>query len=178
MRKHLKESLGSDYDSLKQEVVDGFKECLRLYEDDEEYKELGIMLGVLRALGIIHQSHHWQTLGSTFYGDHLLFERLYGAVQEEVDMLAEKAVGVGSPALTNYFRQLRHFYAFFKCVSGGEAPVKESLKAEKLFLILGELVMQKLEGEGKLTRGVEQALGNILDKHESHVYLLKQRDAS
>lgn len=175
MRKPLKESL-YHYDVLKKDVDEGLQKCLHLYED-EEYAELGVLLGWLRALGIIHQAHHWQTLGTTFYADHLLFERLYGAVQEETDTLAEKAVGVGSPGLTNYFRQERHFHTFFKMVSSGESPVKESLKAEMYLLIAGETVMNLLEKAGLLTRGVEQALGNILDKHETHVYLLKQRDA-
>jgi hypothetical protein len=34
-------------------------------------------LAALRALAMVHQTHHWLTSGPAFYADHLLFERLY-----------------------------------------------------------------------------------------------------
>ena len=44
---------------------------------DAKYAELGIFLDLLRALSLLHHTHHWQTMGSQFYGDHLLYQRLY-----------------------------------------------------------------------------------------------------
>lgn len=38
---------------------------------------------------------HWNTVGPDFYQYHLLFERIYGIVEENVDVLAEQARGVG-----------------------------------------------------------------------------------
>lgn len=38
---------------------------------------------------------HWNIEGSDFYQLHLLFERIYGVVDEKVDGLAEQARGLG-----------------------------------------------------------------------------------
>lgn len=38
---------------------------------------------------------HWNIEGSDFYQFHLLFERVYGMVEEKVDGLAEQARGLG-----------------------------------------------------------------------------------
>ena len=35
-----------------------------------------------------------------------------------------------------------------------------------------------LEEKNLLTRGLEQLIGNILDKHEEHLYLLQQRNTN
>lgn len=140
------------------------------------YADLAVWLGFLRALGIVHQAHHWQTLGSSFYGDHLLFQRLYDAVGNEVDSLAEKVVGLDSPALTNYFLQMKHMKAFMDAISNSEKPpMVVSLQAEIVLIAVGEMIQKRLEEEGLLTVGVANLLGDILDRHESHVYLLQQR---
>jgi DNA-binding ferritin-like protein len=143
---------------------------------DHPYADLAVWLGFLRALSIIHQSHHWQTLGSEFYGDHLLFERLYKDVQSEVDTVGEKVAGNDSPALTNYFLQMRHMKEFLSMVSDKtKPPMLVSLESEFLFIAAGEMVSERLKEAGLFTSGVANMMGDILDRHESHVYLLKQR---
>lgn len=174
MKKILRESI-HDLQDYQQKVTEGLSECLQLYKPEEEYKELGVFLGCLEALVTVHHAHHWQTLGDNFYADHELFQRLYEESYDEVDGLGEKAVGLGSPALTNYFRLHKHHYAFFKCINMGEDPATESLKAEVTFVVLGELIMKVLKEQGLMTSGLEQTIGSILEKHESHIYLLKQR---
>src|ERR1700760_4998396 len=47
-------------------------------------QELGLLVAVLRAASVVHQSHHWQTRGTSFYGDHLLFEKLYNDSLEAI----------------------------------------------------------------------------------------------
>ena len=173
-RKPLQESL-YEYDDYKEAVDQALDYSLQLY-GGAEYAELAVLLGFLRALGIMHQSHHWQTKGDPFFGDHLLYERLYSEVVEEIDALGERAVGVGGPALTNYFIQLEHIKTYLKACTKGAALYEESLRAEISFLIAGELVMERLDNQGILTRGIEQAIGNIMDVHESHIYLLQQRN--
>jgi DNA-binding ferritin-like protein len=140
------------------------------------YADLAVWLAFLRALGMVHQSHHWQTLGPAFYGDHLLFQRLYEAVGAEVDAVAEKLVGLDSPALTNYFLQMKHMKAFMDAISNSEKPpMVVSLQAEMVLIAVGEMIQKRLEEEGLLTVGVANLLGDILDRHEGHVYLLQQR---
>ena len=47
----------------------------------------------LRAAHHLYWTLHWQAKGQPFYGDHLLFERLYKAKLEQIDGLAEIIAG-------------------------------------------------------------------------------------
>ena len=47
--------------------------------------ELGTLVAILRAASIVHQSHHWQTRGGSFYGDHQMFMRIYDDSQGFID---------------------------------------------------------------------------------------------
>lgn len=150
---------------------------------DVKYSELGVFVDLLRALSFLHQTHHWQTNGSMFYSDHLLFERLYNTTQAEIDKVAEKAIGVGSGDLVNYKHSLENMTRFLNAIDDNEMAmdnpslkmVKKSLFAEKSFIVAGEKLMNILKSKNQLTRGIEQMLGNVLDEHEGFVYLLKQR---
>jgi DNA-binding ferritin-like protein len=150
---------------------------MELYDGKSHpYADLAVWLGFLRAAGMIHHAHHWQTMGSPFYGDHLLLERLYKAVQDEVDTVGEKVVGLDSPALTNYFSQMNHIMAFMRGVTDSQKPpMVVSLQAEMVLIAAGEMMVERLEEAGLLTSGLANMLGDILDRHESHVYLLQQR---
>ena len=52
---------------------------------------------------------------------------------------------------------------------------KKSMLAERSFQTAGAKLMDTLKERGLLTKGLEQCLGTILDTHETHIYLLKQR---
>ena len=173
-KKSIKESL-LDNREYFEDMAAIIQHCLKLYPN-QEYAELGVFLAFLRALTIVHQSHHWQTYGANFMGDHLLFERLYNETNAEVDVVAEKAVGVGGIELTNYFAQLHQIQHFLDGVAKGEALTTESRRAEIMLLVSGELILESLNQKGILTTGIEQAIGNVLDLHEGHLYLLQQRE--
>lgn len=147
---------------------------------DSEYAPLAGFLALTEGLQVIHHSHHWQTKGNNFYGDHLLFQRLYEAVQAEIDLIGEKLIGVSQDlGLTNYFKRVKAMEMFLKAVTHSDQPyVVVSHDAELVYVRLGGEIMDQLEQAGLLTRGLEQMLGNILDKHEEHIYLLDQRLAS
>lgn len=154
---------------------------------NEKYAELGVFVDLLRALNFLHHTHHWQTNGATFYGDHLLFERLYTKVLDQIDSVGERAVGLGGAQLVPYRHSLTNMPVFLGAIDevGDISPagdtnvstkmVKKSLLAEKSFITAGEKMMETLKNKGLLTRGLEQLLGTILDEHETFVYLLKQR---
>ena len=44
---------------------------------DTPYPQLSVVLVYLKHLAAIHQNHHWTAIGDPYYGDHLLFQRLY-----------------------------------------------------------------------------------------------------
>jgi len=144
----------------------------------ERYAELAVILGSLRGLAILHQTHHWQTMGPGFMGDHLLFERVYGTANDDIDKVAEKMLGLGRVNLVGFSKHVINLASFLKVIkehASSDDFFKSSLEAELLFIDLLESVMNKLEAAQLLTRGLEQLLGDIADKHEGSIYLLKQR---
>lgn len=151
---------------------------------DSKYAELGIFIDLLRALSMLHHTHHWQAQGSQFYGDHLLYQKLYEMADAQIDMVGEKAVGLGSPELVLARHSLENMRRYIEALEDADvmdAPAlkmaKRSLLAERSFITAGEKMMDQLKSKGLLTRGVEQLLGTILDQHEGLLYLLKQRVA-
>lgn len=145
------------------------------------YAQLSVVLVHLKFLAELHQNNHWTCMGDPFYGDHLLFSRLYDSVKGEVDTVAEKSIGLGCtsnvslPLVTSQV---------LKLVNGSGAPstipqtsdlAKKSLMAELNFLKVIDACRTSLEECGLLTNGVDNMLQDIADTHEGHVYLLKQR---
>lgn len=147
---------------------------------------LPTVLVFLRALADIHQSHHWLTYGDTYYADHLLFQRLYEETSEEIDGVAEKAVGTGSPLdkmhpglQASVIAYIVKKYCGDGVVSGEvENPksyLEVSLLAETQFVECMSEVARVMKEKGELSRGVDNMMAGIEDKHESHLYLLRQR---
>lgn len=147
--------------------------------------KLGLMLSggcaAARALAMILQTCHWQSSGDSFYGNHLLFERLYNDVLEEIDSLGERSVGLSDELAVDIKSQFDGMGAFLKKLvpSAGSIPsqsdlIEVALNAEETFLGWVRMSIEVLEKDGSLTPGVENLLGGIADKHEEHVYLLQQ----
>jgi len=44
------------------------------------------------------QSLHWQASGASYYGDHLLYQRIYEGISKEIDSVGERLVGLYGPA--------------------------------------------------------------------------------
>lgn len=141
---------------------------------------------MLRALSAIHQAHHWLTYGEAYYADHLLFERLYNETEEEIDQVAEKALGLGTNrSFLHPGFQTAHVSKWVQTFCGngwtegeGENPttyVQTSLKAETWFLGQMKKIAETMKAMGSLSRGADNLLAGIEDKHEGHVYLLTQR---
>lgn len=147
---------------------------------------LPAILTVLRALAVVHQSHHWLTYGPVFYADHLLFERIYNDLVGEIDQVAERAIGTGaSKTALHPGAQTKQIAVIVQALCGdgvtvgeGENPdtyVATSLRAERWLLECIKTVSSALESVGMLSRGTDNLLQGIEDKHEEHVYLLVQR---
>lgn len=150
--------------------------------ESQPYAELAIATAWLRALAQLHQSHHWQAKGDPFYGDHLLYERLYNEVVPEIDRMAEKAVGLGTAELVNPVKLIRltqfileSIYLVRPGIPQSSDLAVRSLHAEKCFLAGLVRLIRVLDTRRISTPGIENLLGEIADAHESHCYLLKQR---
>jgi DNA-binding ferritin-like protein len=145
------------------------------------YPELSVLLVHLKFLASVHQNHHWTTKGDPFYGDHLLFSRLYDGVTGEIDSIAEKAIGLGSTAnvditlVHNQLCKLIQGYGMTSTIPQPTELAKRSYLAEMNFLKVAAHLVEHMKSSGTLTRGLDNLLAGIEDKHEGHIYLLKQR---
>ena len=150
---------------------------------NEPMCELAVLLSMLRSTSFIHQAHHWQTRGPQYYGDHLLYERLYTELAESIDGLAERAVGAGDYPLVNPVVSSKQMSDMIRlvCNGSGQTPeqyVVQSLKSVAATLGLLRLVYDALGKKKMLTHGIENLLQGVADKLEGQVYLLKQRARS
>jgi len=145
---------------------------------------LSVTIAFMRSCGLVHQTHHWQTRGPSYYADHTLFERLYDESQEMIDTLAEKAVAFRQHPVVDPLRQVSLIgkivpYLYEGTSDGGsDAYPGISLRAELRLLVLLKLVYKRLEGAQCLTMGLDNLLQDIADQHEQFVYLLQQRVVS
>jgi len=155
-----------------------------LASSNEPYFQLHVVLSFLRYLYLLHQTNHWTASGDPYYGDHLLFERLYTATVEEIDAIGEKAVGLGSPHLVNLDSQLKSVMLIQESnhrhyvIPRPDELVDSSLVAEATFLCSMKLICDSLKSDGLMTHGLDNLLAGIEDKHEGSLYLLKQRAQS
>jgi len=145
------------------------------------YPQLSVALVYLKFLALVHQNHHWVTKGDPFYGDHLLFSKLYEETIEDIDTVAEKAIGLGSTAnvdlmlTTSQVMKLVKNYGMTTTMPSPAELAKRSYLAEMNFLKVMAHLADCLKECGTLTRGLDNMLQGIEDRHEGHVYLLKQR---
>ena len=143
--------------------------------------QLSVMLVHLRYLAMIHQNHHWTTKGDPFYGDHLLYQRLYDKVNEEIDTVAEKAVGLGSAANVDLVLQTRQImglvqgYGMTSTLPQPSDLARRSYQAEMSFLKATSHIVEHINECGMMSRGLDNMIAGIEDTHESSVFLLKQR---
>ena len=149
---------------------------------DTPMSDLAVLVAFLRAESLVHQAHHWQTSGPTFYADHQLFDRIYGGLPETIDKLAERMVGSGDSILAHPVLHAKHVSAIVQSFYEG-APVDPSpselplisLRAVLRVLVVFKILYKNLEAEGRLSGGTDNLLQGIEDQHEEFVYLLKQR---
>lgn len=138
-------------------------------------KTAALYVASLKAISLIHQHSHWTTRGKAFYGDHLLFERLYKSVLENLDLAAEKFIGLFGDACLDYQLQadlLNKILLKYKNLEG--KPMEMSLAIEKDFLKFSKDAYNCFEDEGRMTLGLDDMIMAIASDREGAVYLLQQ----
>ena len=137
---------------------------------------LKVMLATLRAAQLIHWTGHWQAGGPSQYGDHLLLERIYSGISEEIDTLAEKLVGKYGSDCVDPTEQACMLADATKvltpdCHSNIERSLHVELELQKLF----KSAYECLDHMGILTLGMDDFLMAMANSHDTYVYLLRQR---
>jgi DNA-binding ferritin-like protein len=125
-------------------------------------------------LYIIHQGSHWTTSGPSFYGDHLLFERLYKSAQEDADALAERIIGLAGVESMKLDKQMSDISVRISTLS---SVVLQPEKVEDGCIRLITKAIDTAEANGNMTNGLEDLLMSISSNRETALYLLKQRKA-
>lgn len=134
------------------------------------------ILGMLRALHWLHWTAHWQVKGNPSYGDHLLFERLYTGIVDEIDTLAEKLVGAFGSGAVDALRQVSTTQDWLAgWMSKGDTEIARALAAENQFQGQVRAVYEAVKSAGGMTLGLDDFLMSMANAHETNVYLLRQR---
>lgn len=143
---------------------------------DKCSKTAALYVASLKAMAMIHQHNHWTTRGEAFYGDHLLLERLYNSTLKDVDLAAEKFVGLFGDQVLNYDLQADLVHKVLLKYSNLEgSPAQMSLAVEKDFIKFSKEAYNCFEDEGKLTLGLDDMIMSIASQREESVYLLQQK---
>ena len=112
-----------------------------------------------------------------FYGDHLLLERVYSGVVEEIDTLAEKTVALYDVSAVDPLEQIdlsQTVVADF-CMNTNKNPMLRSLQVEEYLQSLLQEVFSYLETQKALPLGLNDYIAATANNHETYLYLLRQR---
>ncbi len=142
---------------------------------DKCCKTAALYIASLKGLSLIHQHSHWTARGSSFYGKHLLFEKIYESALENLDLAAEKFIGVFGLECIDYEMQSDFLKKVLDRFSKYEGePIEMSLMVEKEFLEYSEYAYNCFEEEDRLTLGIDDMIMSIASEREEAVYLLQQ----
>jgi len=125
----------------------------------------------------MYQNCHWQCAGMSFYQDHLLFQRLYEGLLEEIDATAEKIIGVFDTKLVDFAYQceiINHISENVKLdISVPINCFKQAIEAENSLMKLTSKLKKTLEDEDKLSLGWDDLIASQANSCEERLYLLK-----
>lgn len=143
---------------------------------DKDYLSLHLneILACLRAQYLSYQTSHWQSAGPSAYQDHLLFERLYKSVEEQIDTLAEKLSGLTTSdevSLEIQGPKIQHYLSQWGKIKN---HYERGLHSEKIFQHLLRDAVECLEQTGQLTLGLDDFIAATASEHETNMYLLQQ----
>jgi len=145
------------------------------------HEEFVYHIAWLRVLEIWFHHAHWSTKGETYYGDHLMFERIYREVSGLIDQLAEKGVAMAGVKVVDthtFSRLLAEILCSYPSPSRANEPTM--IAATGLALVNDYLetldeTYKKVKASGAMTMGLDDLLMSYANKIEGFVYLLKRR---
>lgn len=149
-------STGEDMAAAPKKVIDAFVSLSAAYQ--------------------VYRNSHWKVQGPNYYGNHLLFQRLYEETEKQVDLIAEQIVGTwGSHALgeDGHAEEIQEWVTEVY-EQGGEDPLHASLEAAAASRhALGE-AYDELKERGKIPIGWDDLLMSLAQQKDQHLYLLGQ----
>ena len=132
------------------------------------------VLACLRAAYLSYQTSHWQVIGGSFYGNHLLFQRLYKSVQDQADQLAEKLVGYLGREVVGLNRQAKHIAEYCRRWHGIDCHHKRGLQSEADLQQSLKRAYEGIKQVGAMSLGLDDWIMATANAHEENEYLLQQ----
>jgi DNA-binding ferritin-like protein len=132
------------------------------------------MLSLLRGQYWNYWTTHWQVKGPNYYGNHLLFRRLYEALQAEIDTLGEKIVAYfGTDEVENDLIMEKSHEWIKKWAKIGD-PVERAIRSEEDMQNIFKAGYKKLDESKDMSLGLDDFLMATANAHETNLYLLGQ----
>jgi hypothetical protein len=139
-------------------------------------------IGWLRALHLWFHAAHHVIKGTSYSGDHgILYDRIYTAIQDEVDGAVEKAigltrnVGLACPRLlTSTALEILERYPSPVDLEAVEIA-RVGLRLERNYIDVVTDMFEELEQADMLSLGLNDQLAASANAHETFLYLLQQR---
>lgn len=143
-------------------------------ENETQLVQLQWLLSCFRAQHWSYQESHWRASGPTYYGDHLLFERLYNSIGADMDTLAEKMVAMfGGSAVATLALAPKSMYWLEKWAKVS-CLHERGMLSERCFLSCCRRTYDLLKAANALTLGMDDFLMATSSAHETNLYLLQQ----
>lgn len=132
------------------------------------------VLAVLQAQYLNYYNAHWVSKGNNYYGNHLLFQRLYESQREQFDTLAEKMVAYfGEDAVDNEII-VNKISDYVNQWSASKNLVDRSIMSEEYLQDLLQKTYDALKESGELSLGLDDYIMATANEHETNLYLLGQ----
>lgn len=143
---------------------------------EEGTSALRDLLAMLRAMHWNYWTMHWQSRGNPFYGDHLMFERIYTSIIDEIDGLAEKMVALIGPEAVDPVDSMSRAHKFEAVWAKTGDHAKRALASEAALQAAIKHTFDLLEKNGQLSLGLNDFLMGLANDHETNGYLAGQRN--
>ena len=132
------------------------------------------VLACLRAQYLSYQTSHWQVVGQSFYGNHLLFNRLYESVMLQIDSLAEKLIGYLGREVVDLNHQMRHITGYTMAWSQIDCHHKRGIRSEQDLQAALQRAYDGIKQAQAMTLGLDDWIMATANAHEENEYLLQQ----
>ena len=133
------------------------------------------ILVLLRVLQIGVQEGHWTVKGQSYYGDHLLLQRIYTSVNDEIDGIGERIVAYAGPSYVDSDVITEKANTILRELRKRKDPIQQTLAAEEMLQVALRKTYDALKASGGLSLGLDDFLMGIASAHDTNRYLLKQR---
>jgi len=132
------------------------------------------LLAQFRALSLYYQEIHWTNQSNLFYEDHLLAERLYNDVNDQIDEIAEKGIGATNdrsfPLVIPQLARVAEILQPYPHVGDATELFGGALQFE---MALGSLLDEMFVRIR--SAGVNDLIGQLADSGLQRIYLLQSQ---